>query len=498
MKKLLFVSLLLIIFLGCDFITLPPNVVNSYLKDLSFIPAPSRGNEPLILIDHHEYTGTIAWIQEDDYALLGAFKEGEKYTAKVLLTPKKDYTFEGFEETFIHRGAAQITQIVADKYASVNIEFARLPWPNTVHKYLNDLSFIPAPSNGAEPLWYFEAREYNGAVSWTNSNGAYIIDNFKEGTAYTAEVYLTAKSEFTFAGFEETFIHKDAVNISQVVTPGFVTVTINFAKLPFTDADFISLKGERLKTFNMIPDSSQLDLLHIFDFTGTVSFISYGSSNVTAYSTNSITTTLPLKAFFAPENYTAIFSGFIASNNAAGNPLREFSNRSFPSSQFINKLNQNYFYYESSESEQFNSNSYVLPGKGYDVDRNYIEFKNVTYPSLSLSSSQCQTISNLTAGAYSYHHTTLSTEPFYHLHAFRQVSRDFYLYRSVSITFDPAIELLGWQGSAIIDRFTMDTKTNTLTAVFKAYTSSTLGEAFSFYIVAENGAVIRKAVSIRN
>jgi len=486
-----------------EFTRLPfTDPVNRYLNDLSFIPGPAKGIDPLRFIDMHEFTGTIAWVQEDGDFLLGTFQEGGKYTAELILTPKKGFTFVGFEETFIHRGSERITQVVNDSYSLINIEFARLPWSNTVHKYLTDLSFIPRPSRGIMPVFNADSVEYSGAITWSNSRGEYITGSFREGVGHTAEVYLTAKPGFTFAGFEGTFTHRDAQSITQIVTPNFATVYINFARLPFTDADFISITGTRLKTYLITPDNYFLEKPYPLLFKGNVTISGHTEPNIIDFGY------IPLKAFRSPSDYNILVSGQIFTNFSTqqGATLPPFSNKTVNLADVIRAaitqeggsviyktepffLDKEYF-----EQESFSSNSYNLPVTGYLADRNYFEYVTMTIPPYTILAAESRTISGITGNT----HVNLYAEPFSDTVTLRQVSRDFYAYRSISVQFDPEIIIHGWNGSSIVDRFELNSETNTLTAFFRNYNARTTGEAFSFFIVAENGDVIRKAVTIGN
>jgi len=621
MKKFLIVSLSIFILVGCDFVRLPPNVINNYLNDLSFIPVPAKGSEPLMYFDLFEYTGSITWKQDDGNFLQGAFKEDVMYTAELVLTPKKDYTFQGFEETFIHRGAARVTQNVSDNFANVNLEFARLPYTSPhapVSRYLNDLSFIPVPAKGSEPLMYIDLFEYTGTVTWKQdngdflqgsfkedimytaelqlipkkeytfsgfeeifihrgavrvtqdvsdrfanviiefarvpganpvhkyltdlsaisapalgeiptfnidtseytgniswkiSNGEYLLDSFKEGVGYTAEIYLTAKTGFTFLGFEGTFTHRFSESISQIITPNFATVLINFARLPLTDANFIKLTGTRLKTFYLTPDVSQLEIMPpvSIDFSGESHYYRYSSilNQPGYYDTfpfsSMINLVLPSpKALYNVGDSKGTFSGTLPSTATVSYYLSasaantNISDVTLPLSEYI--PNKSVVIKNTFEMESFEFDSYILPENGYIADKNYFEYLNIEYPAYTLTAQQSRSIASASFGyAPGITHVKLESEPFVLSHVCRQVSRDFYLYRSISISFDPAVVLHGWNGpSAIIDRFVMDTNTNTLTAVFKEYSAKFIGEVFSFFITAEDGSIIKKSVQIGN
>jgi len=302
------------------------------------------------------------------------------------------------------------------------------------------------------------------------------------------------------------------------------------------DADFIALSGTRLKTFRMTPDPTQLELPVTVTFSGsfsdTVSFdyeeptlISGGPNNgqpsgsfhweaETYYTTftNKLSTTVPLSVIFYPSDYIASFSGRInyleyGYRNAPwrGRYFLRTASVTFvrPYSNYITNINPDYLDYEL---ESFICDSYIVPENGYIADKNYFRIHNFRMANIvvsgeitSLEPIEPNMPYNLQfAGWYNI---PLTIEPFDYTLFYRQVSRDFYLYRSISITFDPNIKVFGWQAhdgniSEIIDRFEFDPDTNTLTAYFKEYLDNTLGDVFSFFIIAEDGSVTTKTISI--
>lgn len=273
---------------------------------------------------------------------------------------------------------------------------------------------------------------------------------------------------------------------------------------PPKDADFISLTGTRLKTFMMKPDASQMELPVTISLTGHGSYSEQVNHPVQtgpeswenhyvwedfSY-TESVTTTVPLNVACYPSDYIASFRTALLERSLSGTPTfyhhylvsRTF-NRQY--SEVVPTVNPDY---EEFDEESFSCDSYIVPEKGYAEDKNFFIIKNFQFPSLTPLVGLNNT-TPLSSGAFSY--------TFF----YRKVSREFFLYRSISITFAPSIEVFGWQGhdgnvSEIIDRFEFDPETNTLTAFFKDYFDNTLGDAFSFFIIAEDGSVKTKTVSI--
>jgi hypothetical protein len=100
--------------------------------------------------------------------------------------------------------------------------------------------------------------------------------------------------------------------------------------------------------------------------------------------------------------------------------------------------------------------------------------------------------------ASSYRHLALTASPYAQVVFRPSESRDFFLYRSVSVSYAPEIAVIGWQGGPLVDRFVFDEASNTLTAYLKEYMNHTPGDVFFFYIIADNGSVHKKTVSIGN
>jgi len=292
-----------------------------------------------------------------------------------------------------------------------------------------------------------------------------------------------------------------------------------------SDADFISLSGTRLKTFYLTPDRSELEAKSVsFSFRGgTFSYTTYTSSyeppnpggpggyynnpSGTGYFTNSFGISSSLAAFFFPENNYAVSIGgqfFLRNAYPPSNPfdspfLSGLQTNSFSkeilSSELLSLFPPLVFYEEVFEEEDFESGSFNLPEKGFLPDANYFEYRNLSY-NLTISASQSASFSGVSGS-----HTDLSlSSPTQGVHTIRKTSKGFYLYRSVSVSYAPQIEIFGWQpvvpNAHIIDFFELDKETNTLTAYMKDYQENTTGDIFSFFIIAEDGSYKQKFVRI--
>jgi hypothetical protein len=72
--------------------------------DVAVIPGvtpPVTGATPVTAItDTDQFTGTVAWADEDGSAVSGTFEDGAVYTATITLAPKEGFTFTGVAENF--------------------------------------------------------------------------------------------------------------------------------------------------------------------------------------------------------------------------------------------------------------------------------------------------------------------------------------------------------------------------------------------------------------
>jgi hypothetical protein len=387
------------------------------------------------------------------------------------------------------------------------------PLKATVHEYLSDLSAIPAPAKDRPPLSWIETPEYQGSVRWRTDGGAAFSGNFQEGEKYTAVAALVPKDGFTFAGFAAEFFHRGAETVSQSVSADSAVVTVSFAPLLFTDADFLSLSGVREKTFYMVPDLSTVGELQTpsVSGTGTYTVSGYGSMGHPESGSYSYICTFrisfPSRALFYPGTYTVSGSGSVhasvynVGSNLSFSPTpTSFSGRSVSLSLNIPN-NRNITTYEYSEEEEFGSPSYSLPVSGYSADRNFLHLYSLTH-TIALSSDQARTLSGIQNesgyNGMTYPHPALSSSLLL-THPFRQQSRDFYRYRTISAAFDPAVQIISCYDNLdkkLIDRFEIDEETNTVTVFLKHYNVRTTGEIFYILIVAEDGSYHLKTVSI--
>jgi hypothetical protein len=385
-------------------------------------------------------------------------------------------------------------------------DFTLLPGDKIVSLHLSDLSFIPAPVKGGRPLMRIDTEEYTGVIAWRQDNFEDAPASFSEGVRYRAEISLTPKRAYTFNGFIGTFFHRRAESAAQAVSDNSADIVLEFARLPVSDVDFISLSGTRLKTFLMVPEPSQIELPTVASLSGTgptgteIWYDSMNGGSYPVHSAHSVSVILPLKALFYPGRYDLTFSGNLVTRVVNDNSTRvSFAGESFSgrSRAFDLTVGQNPEY-ESTETEPFNCESLILPETGYAADRNYFEYHRAEINNLylSFSNSVMRDISGVGGSYGSVDMSVSGSYSSFQTLIFRQKSRDFFLYRTISISYAPDVTVIGWQGGPLVDYFEFDGETNTLTAHLKNYADNTRGEVFYFYVFVENGSLIRKSVGI--
>jgi hypothetical protein len=227
-------------------------VSNAFLVLTSLVTKPAKGGTVQTeFAGTEEYTGSIAWTDEDDGPFNGAtFAAGTVYKAVVTLATKTGFTFVGvLENTFTHADAdSNVTTPVANAADSgtVTITFPKTeeeagPQPSIVSgDALVLTSLVVKPVKDVAPKTdAIDTDEYAGTIAWTNEDGeAFNGATFAAGTVYKAVVTLTAKSDYTFVGvLANAFSHADADNnvtppVANTADSGIVTITF-----PKTDDD---------------------------------------------------------------------------------------------------------------------------------------------------------------------------------------------------------------------------------------------------------------------
>ena len=212
-------------------------VVNAYdLSDL--IEFAETGGSPQTALDSTQYTGNIAWLEEDGSPFTGiVFDAEEKYTAHVTLVAKEGFTFMGISaNVFIFdKPDAAIEQNNRHNHWVVTISFP-VTAPQVVS--LLDLSLlVNPPVRGITPQAEVQSNQYSGNITWLDDDTPFIENAFEPETVYTARIELTRKHGYTFAGLAGgSFSHNSADSVSNEQDSGIVTIVFPATLDAGTDA----------------------------------------------------------------------------------------------------------------------------------------------------------------------------------------------------------------------------------------------------------------------
>lgn len=370
-------------------------------------------------------------------------------------------------------------------------DYELLPPNKVVSPYLGDLTgYIPKPVSGNSPVKSFETPEFNGTVLWRYKDGFVFGEaKFAEGEAYSAEISLTPKPDFTFRGFQGTFVHRDAKNLSQDVSanPDSAFIVVKF-KINDVKIDFI--KGSRLKSFLMTPDESLLQNTKL-----TFSFYRDATSgyNESFFAdTEKLSFSVPIRFLFFPQEFSVLGSWYVISS----------SNYPTGSKTMVIPIAGVNADYNSFEPELFNCDSYILPEKGYTANKNFFEYRQISFPSWSLTPAQFSGITGVTLLSENYNYSfpsgvNFKSVAFDYVLTFRQVSREFYVYENITVSFNTDTPIVGFNKiNPVVDRLEFNESENTLTAYLDNYNEKITGIIFCLFVRSEDGAVHTKFISI--
>jgi hypothetical protein len=222
-----------------------------------YVTAPIGGGRPVRSFVAAGYTGIVGWkVLESEEDTEGkplpenAFVGGTLYMAEVTLYAASDFTLEG--ATFTHsKGTIKAAGTVEGNILT-GMQILLLAAPGASGETpsspiywgaeLVDLThIIPAPENGATPVFSVQTAEFTGWVVWhkddaTNDEPYSALFEKTEEGGYWAEVYLTAAPGYNF--YEEggnklaDFTH-DGGNVisSKPSDEGRIILSITFPKL---------------------------------------------------------------------------------------------------------------------------------------------------------------------------------------------------------------------------------------------------------------------------
>jgi hypothetical protein len=204
----------------------------------SYVPVPIAGEKPVRTVNTREdMTIEVKWKAEDspgsdnfipiDTADTFAFNLGTIYKAEITLATKQNYRFrEGNNFTYIDRSE---TTPIGSETDPGERQFQVIYMPTRAPVMIRDYNLTPyvtKPVGGATPVMSFAASQYTGRVSWRNAASQEVLTGpFQYGTAYTADLILTANSGYTIDGIgENIFIHTGARTITNAAGSGAISI----------------------------------------------------------------------------------------------------------------------------------------------------------------------------------------------------------------------------------------------------------------------------------
>jgi hypothetical protein len=204
----------------------------------SYVPVPMFGEKPvyaantradmIVEASWQEINNNIPIPITDPGAL--TFDLNVVYRTKIRLEAKPNYRFSpGRDFTYVE-GATSIMHITPKPDHTVR-ELEVIYTPTKTPTIINDFNltpYIPKPVNGATPVPSFAAVQYNGVVTWKNTDTQEpLIGPFQASTAYTAELILSPHTGYTIKGIgQNAFTHTGAETITNQASSN--TVTIKF------------------------------------------------------------------------------------------------------------------------------------------------------------------------------------------------------------------------------------------------------------------------------
>ncbi|BBI35559.1 S-layer homology domain-containing protein [Cohnella abietis] len=236
---------------------LTPTEITVNIAAILGVTAPGNGGTPVkVITPTDQYTGTVTWTPS--HATFGA---STKYTARIALTAKPGYTFNGVSaNSFTVSGATTVTNSI-----NTGIVTAVFPETRAVPDTAINITAIPGVTalvKGATPVTAITGTEqYTGTVSWEPTAGT-----FGASTTYTATITLTAKAGYTLAGvLANSFTVIGATNVTHAANSGVVT-----AVFPATEANVISISAIPGVTSPVNGETPVTEITPTDEYTGTV------------------------------------------------------------------------------------------------------------------------------------------------------------------------------------------------------------------------------------
>ncbi|MDR2095368.1 MAG: hypothetical protein LBP76_07595 [Treponema sp.] len=262
--------------------------------------------------------------------------------------------------------------------------------------------------------------------------------------------------------------------------------------VPSNDADFLSFTGIRQETYYLWPDPVLHDDPISLSLSAQLSI--YDSfSGTTQIRHNRANFTVPFKATIYPGYYTVSASGTIVVPGLLGGGIE--STYSNTKTIYLSGINTSVIE-EYDVEESFDSSSMVLPMNGYPVDAYFLTFRTKIF-NFSLDSQQFLDLATPHSPvSYDTLHTAVSSSPFNRTDPYRLASREFYRYKSFTLTYPADARIFAPLPEAIVQTFSLDPDTHSLSVTLVEYNAPFSGKVLTYWIQAEDGTVREKIISI--
>jgi hypothetical protein len=270
----------------------------------SYVPIPISGERPVWDVNvRDDLTVEVTWktANTPNSLMLSSdnvfFELGTVYHADIQLKTKPDYRFLT-SYNFDYTGGPQVTPL-----GSVNdlgerrlkVIYTPTKVPTTINDY-NLTSYLAKPIGGTTPVAAFASSQYTGTVNWRNSDTqAVLAGPFQYGTAYTAELILTAASGYTLNGVgQNVFVHTGAETVTNPADSG--AVSISFSPSPNAISTTIYDTNLTSRVPKPVGRATPITSFAARQYTGTVTW------------RNTNTQTVLIGSFQTGTSYTAVIS----------------------------------------------------------------------------------------------------------------------------------------------------------------------------------------------
>jgi len=198
-----------------------------------------------------EFTSAVTW--EPEVPAGGTFKYATVYTANITLTAASGYTFDGVPaNSFSVAGGLPATNPAGTGTTLVVTVVCPETQPEPVSLF--ELEGITPPVTFQTPVSgaVIDTDQYTGTVSWSPApagpSGTFLYE-----TVYTANISLTVKPGYTFAGVSANAFSVDgATNVNNAAGAGTtISVSAAFPQTKILDVDNLAIDGVAAFAYGM-------------------------------------------------------------------------------------------------------------------------------------------------------------------------------------------------------------------------------------------------------